>query len=1075
MNETLTPLSFPTLLRWLKTGERTGNLFGIPRDLFFTPREDDPFRLEVPGATLETPLGVAAGPHTQLAQNIVAAWLCGAREIELKTVQVLDELEIPRPCIDAGDEGYNVEWSQELRLDESFDQYLNAWVLIHLLRRRLGHPGTGPGCRFHLSVGYNLEGIKAPKVQRFLDRTRHCPDELAEKLAQVTGAFPDCADLSVPASFGVAITLSTMHGCPPSEIGAIARHLIEERRLPTIVKLNPTLLGPDELRGILTDSLGFPVEVPDEAFAHDPTFPAAVEMLHGLVARAERAGIPFGVKLTNTLESRNLRRVLTGDVHYLSGRPLHALSTRLAARLAAEFAGRLPISFAGGADAFALPDLLAAGLRPVTLCSDALKPGGYGRLSQYLEELRARMEQRGVRSLEGWTAPDPVDALRRLSEQVRQDPRYRHDPLTRLPFKGERPLPTFDCIVPPCRGACRADQDIPGYLRATAAGDPGAALATVLAANPFPATLGEICDHPCTVRCLRRFYDRAIDIRGVKRFLASVSEPPHPVPAAAPARVAIVGAGPAGLACAFFLRRAGVEVDLFDQATGPGGLAAAVIPRFRLDPSSLRADLDRILATGVRPHWGEPIDESRFATLRATYDFVFVGSGAGASRKLGIPGDDLPGVVGALEFLAANRSDSDTPGRRIAVIGGGNSAIDAARAARRLSGPETRVQLLYRRGRAEMPAEPEEVAAALAEGIELVERVAPLAIGQNPAGGLFLRMAATRAAPRGQDAIIDPDATVLPLQPVDLVIVATGQLRSIPFLPGVVMPKGTGPAWIGERILAGGDARRGPATVASAVGDGRQAAALFLERLSRTPTHAAPPIPGVEIPVELLVRRARRERLPPLPPPVAGPDGLCPPPAALTRAEAEAEAGRCLECDRVCDLCVSVCPNRANLAYESERMSLPRWRLTRRDGRIEPVAAGTLEIAQGRQVFHLAEACNGCGNCDTFCPTAGSPHHDKPTFHLTAGRFATAERGYRWADDATLEGKTPTRETFTLVRTGEGWRLTLPAAEATFDGAFAVTGVVARALWDELDLSFAAEALALHQALGGRFPIPCSD
>ncbi|HNX98363.1 MAG TPA: putative selenate reductase subunit YgfK, partial [Candidatus Aminicenantes bacterium] len=118
MNETLTPLSFDVLLRWLKTGERTGNLFGIPRDLFFTPRADDPFRLEVPGATLETPLGVAAGPHTQLAQNIVAAWLCGAREIELKTVQVLDELEIPRPCIDAGDEGYNVEWSQELRLDE---------------------------------------------------------------------------------------------------------------------------------------------------------------------------------------------------------------------------------------------------------------------------------------------------------------------------------------------------------------------------------------------------------------------------------------------------------------------------------------------------------------------------------------------------------------------------------------------------------------------------------------------------------------------------------------------------------------------------------------------------------------------------------------------------------------------------------------------------------------------------------------------------------------------------------------------------------------------------------------------
>ncbi|HNX98150.1 MAG TPA: FAD-dependent oxidoreductase, partial [Candidatus Aminicenantes bacterium] len=573
-------------------------------------------------------------------------------------------------------------------------------------------------------------------------------------------------------------------------------------------------------------------------------------------------------------------------------------------------------------------------------------------------------------------------------------------------------------------------------------------------------------------RCLRRFYDRAIDIRGVKRFLAGATATPRPASAAAPARVAIVGAGPAGLACAFFLRRAGVEVDLFDRAAGPGGLAAAVIPLFRLEPDSLRLDLDRILASGIRPHWGESIDEPRFASLLATCDFVFVGSGAGPSRKLGVPGDDLPGVVGALEFLAASRSDPAAPGQRIAVIGGGNSAIDAARAARRLAGPGANVKLLYRRGRAEMPAEPEEIAAALAEGIELVERVAPFAVERKPAGGLSLRLAATRSAPRGQDVIVDPDATVLPLQPADLVIVATGQLRSIPFLPGVVMPKGTGPAWIGERILAGGDARRGPATVASAVGDGRQAAALFLERLSRTPAPDAAPIPGVAIPAELLVRRARRERLAPLPLPAAGPDGLCPSPAVLTRAEAEAEAGRCLECDRVCDLCVSVCPNRANLAYESERVSLPRWRLTRRDGRIEPVAAGTLEIAQGRQVFHLAEACNGCGNCDTFCPTAGSPHHDKPTFHLTAGRFAAAERGYRWANDSTLEGKTPIGETFTLVRTGDGWRLTLPAAEITFDGTLTVTRVTPKTPWDELDLSFAAEALALHRALCGRFPIP---
>ena len=143
-----TPLDAATLLRWMQHDLPNKQLFGIDRELFFMPKPDDPFRMERYGKVLETPLGVAAGPHTQLAQNILSAWLCGARYIELKTVQVLDELNVAKPCIDMADEGYNCEWSQELKLDQSFEEYLKAFVLLYAHPARGGR--TRQGARLHL-------------------------------------------------------------------------------------------------------------------------------------------------------------------------------------------------------------------------------------------------------------------------------------------------------------------------------------------------------------------------------------------------------------------------------------------------------------------------------------------------------------------------------------------------------------------------------------------------------------------------------------------------------------------------------------------------------------------------------------------------------------------------------------------------------------------------------------------------------------------------------------------------------------------------------------------------------------
>ncbi len=208
MSDRFHPLSLEQLIGWIADElEAKDSIFGIPRALFFTPSASDRFTTEVYGQTLDTPIGVAAGPHSQLSQNIIVSWLCGARFIELKTVQTLDELEIPKPCIDMQDEGYNVEWSQELKVEESFLEYLHAWVLIHALHRRLGFPGDSPGVIFNLSVGYDLEGIRRPNMQIFLDRMENSGDDLSRCLDGVARRFPEISEIEVPRRMSDNVTL----------------------------------------------------------------------------------------------------------------------------------------------------------------------------------------------------------------------------------------------------------------------------------------------------------------------------------------------------------------------------------------------------------------------------------------------------------------------------------------------------------------------------------------------------------------------------------------------------------------------------------------------------------------------------------------------------------------------------------------------------------------------------------------------------------------------------------------------------------------------------------------------------
>ena len=745
MSELFQPIAAEQLIAWVFSELDThDSVFGIPRQHFFVPRKDDSFRSSVFGHRLETPFGPAAGPHSQMAQNIVAAWLCGARYIELKTVQTLDVLDVAKPCIDMEDEGYNVEWSQELKIYQSFDEYLRAWILIHALHHKLGFPGTSPGLVFNLSVGYNLEGIQKPNVQWFLDQMRDCSSYKQTLVDQVARFYPAIRNLDIPNCLSDNVTLSTMHGCPPEEIESISTYLLRERHLHTLVKCNPTLLGPERVRTLLNTDLQYKdVVVPDVAFEHDLKYTDAVPMLHNLRAIAGECGLVFGVKLTNTLEVENFRPVFdkAEKMMYLSGRPLHAITVNLAHLLAEEFEGDLPMSFSAGANCFNAPHLLGAGMQTFTVCSDLLKTGGYLRLLDYVESIDLAFRNAGAANAEEYilrsAGADAADGnvriaarqnLRRYAAQARSDPDNIKSTYVTSRTKTSRKLDPFDCIKAPCVDECPLDQKVPQYMNAVRNGDFAEAQRIVRTDNPLPCILGRVCDHLCEQTCIRTHLDEPLAIRDIKRFIMDREQVAASGRRATPLdkKVAIIGAGPGGMAAASELAHAGFTVEIFEQHPYAGGMVGGAVPEYRLPQAVFDQDFDVLKRLGVIVHYntqaGRDIHLSQLR--RDKFDHVVITVGAQQSKQLGLEGEDCDGVVDALAFLRQAREKRPIRiGQHVGIIGAGDTAMDCARTARRY--PDSHVTLIYRRSIDQMPADREEIAHLIEEGVDVLELCKP--------------------------------------------------------------------------------------------------------------------------------------------------------------------------------------------------------------------------------------------------------------------------------------------------------------------------------------------------------------
>jgi len=522
-------------------------------------------------------------------------------------------------------------------------------------------------------------------------------------------------------------------------------------------------------------------------------------------------------------------------------------------------------------------------------------------------------------------------------------PDLLHDRARAGPVRTERPV--YVDLLPPCNSACPAGENIQVWLAHAQEGKHEVAWRKLVEDNPFAAIHGRVCYHPCETSCNRANLDSAVSIHAVERFLGDLAREQgwlfEPPPVRTGKRVLVVGAGPSGLSAAYHLARRGHEVEVRDAGPEPGGMMRYGIPAYRMPRDVLRIEIDRIAALGVRFASGHRVSDLEEERREGGFDAVFVAVGAHLSKRVQIPAVDAGPIVDAVSFLRGVASGQPAViGRRVAVYGGGNTAMDAARTARRLGAEEALI--VYRRTREQMPAHEEEAADAEKEGVRIN----------------WLRTIKAMEGAELQVEVMELDESGFP-QPTgrletlaaDTVILALGQDTDTRFLrsvPGVEFESdGTvrvSPSLMtgAPGVFSGGDMVPGERTVTVGVGHGKRAAREIDAWLRGVASVRAPKHPPA--PFELLhlwyFGDAARRRQPELEPSrrvsdfgeVVG---------GLSDAEATFEARRCLSCGNCCecDGCFGVCPEDA-----------------------------VIRLGEGRRYMFDYDRCTGCRECFEQCP-----------------------------------------------------------------------------------------------------------
>lgn len=890
-------------------------------------------------------VGVFSAIHCSSAQGIISCFLSGA---DICVLPPFDGESFLIPKICGSDGVLRFTDCCSLSADIMLGEYIKAWLAINVLSKEFNIGSTDFSFSIYCQCRPNGISDSAKAIlNQFSDISENalflnCKQWLCSHIDLFDNV--DTGYISEISAAPVKNSIIAPCNFSRSTVSAYLDYLITELHLTADIQLSPTCLGKEYIGNQLR-SLWYDCAVPNSAvFAHAPDYAKVEGSIRSFKSKyAEKMGVLVG----DTLD------VIYGDAaSKLCGKFLYPFSLSIAAKIYNTFGKELKVSFFGGVSANNADILNNIGFDTI-YCSDALiSVGGFNNLKQ--------IQQRTRKSSAGSLTVTNELCLAAFSDNSVKMP---IKPLQSRKIGAAAPM--LNCTPTPCRIGCPIFQDIPAYIRAMNENNLQKAVKIITERNPLPTITGTICPHKCMDKCTRNHCDGAVDIRGCKLKIADEALAEHinsiKMPLSNDKRVAIVGGGAAGLSAAYLLSKVGCSVTIFEKSDRLGGIVAGTIPDFRISSSAIESDIALCRAYGaeiVLNHEISDIDKLR----KSGFEYIVLAIGAGVRGNLNLTGG---GSINAIDFLTEFKKTGGKVdiGKNIVVIGGGNTAMDAARAAIRAQGVE-KVRLVYRRTRRYMPADEEELALAIADGVEFCELLAPAALNGSILKCTKMVLGAPdekgRRTPVATDKIINIAA--------DTVIAAVGEHIDSEFYKkcGIalndrgypVLNKSTSETNV-KNLFVIGDGSNGPATVVEAIADATKVvrAVCGSNALKYSARNAA---------VNLQSCLDKR--------------GILFQPDEHGHTPGEA----CLSCSKFCGQCVDVCPTRANIA---------------------------INVKNRMQIVHIDKLCSKCGICDLFCHYDCSPVQSKFTkFDSIAGFEASDNNGFFKLNDneciVRLNGKT---------------------------------------------------------------------
>ncbi len=1009
MSDKIRPVPFDVLLeRIILEYKYHGSIFSVNKSEFFF--YGDAKKAVFMGKEAESLLGISSGPNTTLVQGIVSSYLAGSRFFELKTVSA-GKSEVLRPSIDTSLASFNTDSSSDLDIKASCNEYIKAWVILHVLESVFKKKVIKkPSFLFSPSVGYTYTDMKSDEMDNFIS-----------SLIDATGvaAFYDYKDMAlamvmegildgtewegekenviqtiknISPNIASSFTYLPLSGMSESEIEKCSSYLLEKTDL--CLKLSPNFLGYDEVRKTLNTLSYDEIVLEREYFEHGLDKESAVSLIKTLKKKAEENKRGFSIKVSNSLRVVNKSIILQGENKYLSGRALLPLALKMALHISRNFDGEINIAYAGGCDDYSFANLIKIGFSPVTLSSAVLVPGGITRLNG-LAKIADNTTESGKGTID-------LAELERFIEEV-----LKTGSIASKEFRGRNrtkintPLSVFDCYVAPCVQSCPIHQMVPDYVALAAEGREAEALALIYMDNPLPNITGYICEHECENHCTRLSYEGPVKIRDIERKLAKQAEPEFrkeflKKESPTETKAAVIGAGPSGLAAAYFLSSAGFDTTLFEKEEKAGGIVRSAIPSFRIGEDALDRDIALIRDKGVSFEFGTKVSVDLLR--KKGFEYIFVAIGANKVKDTFIEGNTPR--LGALEFLKGVKEDKKfNLGKDVVVVGGGNTALDAARTALGQDGVES-VTVLYRRSQDELLCNAEEYKKAKEEGVKFLFLALSVSSSDGTLTYKVMKLGDRDSSGRRRAEETGKTKDIR----CSSLITAIGESLDPEVLKSLRYDSSD------SDVYVIGDAQSGPSSVVRAIESARKAVDKAIDDAyekmaveieedfeeedasyhgechcshSHEDGHdchchhdeghectcghdhedndececghnhddseelSEEEEAELRIAEDAFFSQIRKKNV-----------------SVLEKGEYDSdsffkqEGARCSECNYLCNICVDICPNRANVAID-----------TRETGLFEDPF----------QIIHIDAFCNECGVCASHCPHHGDPYKTKLT------------------------------------------------------------------------------------------------